>query len=199
MNKADLRKWWDEKGDYTHRLNYTLDENSIVFDVGGYEGWFAKHIYDKFKCTVHVFEPVKIFYDKILNRFKDNHNIIVHCMGLSNSTRNEEIFLNKDATSVYSKQGTPEIISLVSIAEFMHLHNIDHVDLLKLNIEGEEFPLLDFIIKNNITNSFTDIQVQFHQFIEDSINKRNEIRASLALTHNLTYDFEFIWENWSRI
>jgi hypothetical protein len=72
------------------------------------------------------------------------------------------------------------------------------VDLIKINIEGDEFPLLKNLIDNNKTNLFKDIQVQFHQFIPDSINKRNWIREKLSLTHTLTYDYEFVWENWKK-
>lgn len=45
-------RWATDKGDSTHRLNYDLDENSIVFDVGGYLGKWAELIYAKYGCWV---------------------------------------------------------------------------------------------------------------------------------------------------
>ena len=31
---------------------------------------------------------------------------------------------------------------------------------------------------------------------DDSEEKRENIRKSLSLTHKLTYDYTFVWENW---
>ena len=74
----EVAKFLAEKGDYTLRLNYNLDKDSIVIDAGGYKGWFAENIYNKYKCNVYVFEPVKEYYDLIVNKFKaqsiDSHN-----------------------------------------------------------------------------------------------------------------------------
>ena len=37
-------KWYREKGDEKLRLNYRLNEQSIVFDIGGYIGDFSNSI-----------------------------------------------------------------------------------------------------------------------------------------------------------
>ena len=52
-----------------------LNQESIVFDVGGYEGDFSKKIYDKYYSNIYIFEPVESFYLKISNRFKDREII----------------------------------------------------------------------------------------------------------------------------
>ena len=67
-----------------------------------------------------------------------------------------------------------------------------------ISIEGGEYDLVKYIIDNNWMNRIDDLQIQFHSFVDDSINKRNEIRKSLSKTHELTYDYEFVWENWKR-
>ena len=69
MNKEAEKRWYEERGDYTHNVNCNLSENSIVFDVGGYAGSWAEQIYDKYNCTVYVFEPVKHFYNIIKDLF----------------------------------------------------------------------------------------------------------------------------------
>ena len=45
---------------------------------------------------------------------------------------------------------------------------------------------------------FTDIQVQFHNFIPDAENLRNRLQEKLLKTHKLTYNFDFVWENWQK-
>jgi hypothetical protein len=88
-------------------------------------------------------------------------------------------------------------ISLVSILDFIKEHNIHTVDLLKLNIEGGEYSLLESVIKDGNIKVFKNIQVQFHDFVIDNARVRmRNIQRELAKTHQLTYQFEFVWENW---
>ena len=46
------KKWFTEDGDNTYRLDYSLDSNSIFFEVGGYKRYYAKKIYNKFKKKI---------------------------------------------------------------------------------------------------------------------------------------------------
>ena len=63
---------------------YNLNENSIVFDLGGYKGDFAAKAYEDHKCNVYVFEPVKSFYERIRNKFQGNNKIKVLNYGILN-------------------------------------------------------------------------------------------------------------------
>ena len=58
--------------------------------------------------------------------------------------------------------------------------------------------LLEEIINSNLQEKFNNIHVQFHKFVENSVVRREKIREILQKTHKLTYDFEFIWENWEK-
>ena len=66
----------------------------------------------------------------------------------------------------------------------------------QLNIEGEEYKLLSDIVDNNLQTKIGNIQVQFHDFIEDIGRGRPYIHEKLWITHHLTYNFPFVWENW---
>lgn len=199
MNKEHLEIWKKEKGDYTYRLDYKLNEKSIVFDVGGYKGWFTQQIHSKYKCNVYIFEPVLEYYQNIEKMFKGIPNIKSYPYGLSYKNDKVDIYFNDDSSSVYRNykdKGKLQTITLKCIKDFIAENKINHIDILKLNIEGEEYPILDYIIENNLHLKIDNIQVQFHQWIENSVEKRNKIRDQLSKTHTLTYDFEFIWENW---
>lgn len=196
-NWAAHHRWNDVRGDDTHRLNYPLNENSIVFDVGGYEGWFADKISNKYNSNIYVFEPVAEFYEKIKNRFNGNEKIKVFNFGLGAKTESIEMSLDTDGSSHISNESLKkEIVQIKSIVEFLSENNLNNIDLMKLNIEAAEFDLLDNIIKESKASCFKNIQVQFHTFIPDCVERRNEIRKHLSETHQTTYDYEFIWENW---
>lgn len=47
-----------------------------------------------------------------------------------------------------------------------------------------------------IIKNIKNLQIQFHNFVDSAEEKREAIRKQLSLTHKLTYDYYFIWENW---
>jgi FkbM family methyltransferase len=193
-----LQKWFGDNGDKTHRLNYELNENSLVFDLGGFEGGWSYDIVQKFNCNVYVFEPVKIYYEKIVDRFKDNIKVRVFNIGLSNKNEFVDIFYNGDSSSMVFKTSTVEKIKIKNICDFLDDNNINKIDLIKINIEGAEFDLLDEVIERGYQTKFDNIQVQFHKMFNDCYERRDAIRKKLSETHHLTYDYKFVWENWKK-
>lgn len=189
--------WFRDKGDETLRLNYPLSEKSIVFDVGGYKGEFATSIMNKYNCIVHTFEPIPEFYSIIENKFSNNNKLISHRFGLSNRTHAQQIAVLDNSSSVFASSGDKIQIQLKNVIEFMQENEIAKVDLIKINIEGGEYDLLECLIQNNLINSFVNIQVQFHDFvIENARNRMSNIQSVLSKTHELTYQYDFVWENW---
>jgi FkbM family methyltransferase len=128
--------WIKDKGDKTFRLNYDLDENSLVFDLGGYEGQWASDIFSRYCCKIHVFEPVSEFADKIKTRFAGNKRILVHQFGLSNENRAVLLSVNKTSSSLYKQRGELKEVRLVKAVDFIQENHIQKIDLMKINIEG---------------------------------------------------------------
>lgn len=192
------RDWVKDLGDSTLRKEYPLDESSIVFDVGGYKGEFAEDIDRRYGSNIYIFEPVKQFYDEIQRKFKWNDKVHVYDFGLADQNTTLNICVADDGSSVYDKNKSKdyEEIKLKSFLLFCKAHNIESIDLLKINIEGGEFPLLYALLDSPIIQNIQNIQVQFHAFIDNAEHMREEIRARLGNTHHLTYDYYFIWENW---
>jgi FkbM family methyltransferase len=194
MNEFD--RWFSDDGDNTHRLNYDLDNKSVIFDVGGYRGDFAAKIYQKYNSNVYVFEPVKEFYKIIVDRFRDIDKIKVYNYGLSKQDGTQEISLDGDSSSVYKWSPKRETIQLREISNAMEELSVKHIDLIKINIEGEEFPLLNHCIEKKLIPKMNNIQVQFHNFVPNAGQKRWAIRQNLQQSHDITYDYHFVWENW---
>lgn len=178
------------------RYAYNLDPDALVFDVGGYKGEFAQTIYDKFKCWVYIFEPVLEFANNIEKKFEGNKKIKVFKFGLSDVTRKAQINVYADGTSLYGMQGIWFDAQFISVGDLLTMEGINRVDLLKLNIEGDEFPVLWHILNEGLQETFDNIQVQFHSFYPDAEKHRNEIHSVLRNTHELSWCFPFIWESW---
>jgi len=175
------------------RYDYLLTKDSVVFDVGGFDGTWAYNIHSKYGCKIYVFEPVKEFYDNIKDKFNDQSNVSVFNFGLGTENKTLSIGVIGMSTSVLNKGENKVVIidTLDVIAEFKK------INLLKMNIEGAEYDLLDYIIEHGLQTKLENIQIQFHSNVEDYENRRNKIREELSKTHHLTYDFPVgLHENW---
>lgn len=189
-----------ESGGEALRLDYPLKENSVVIDVGGYIGDFAADILEKFNCKIDVFEPVASYADEIRNRFASTDNIEVIQAGLGASEREEVITLEGLGSSVFTdgrKEVGTEKIKIISIVDYINLKDYEEIDLLKINIEGGEFELLNCLLEHpDLIKRIKYFQIQFHDFVPDAKEMRERIQVGLSKTHKKTWDFPFIWENW---
>lgn len=194
------QQWFKDNGDQALRLNYDLTENSIVFDLGGYKGEFASAIINKYNSTVYIFEPIPFLFDIIVDRFSNNKKLHPYCFGLYDSTIKQRISLSDNGSSLFITNNETMEIQLKNMAEFINENEICNIDLVKINIEGAEYSLLESLIHHNLISRFKNIQVQFHDFIIPNAAKRmQDIQKQLSKTHELTYQYEFVWENWKRI
>lgn len=178
-------------------MKFELVKNPVLFDVGGYKGDWTQIALDKYgDSIVYIFEPVKEFYKIIVERYKNNPNIKVFNFGLSDENRTEKISDSADASSVFLGGGGEEI-ELRDIREFLFEQNIFHVDLIKINIEGEEYRLLEYLIKHPELNVFENYLIQFHTFIDNHIERRGGIIEEMSTYYDRLFNYEFIFEGWT--
>ena len=126
-----MNNWFKDDGDNTLRINYNLDETSLVVDLGGYQGKFTQQIYDKYNCNIICVEPCTPFFEKIKTRFDKIDKIKIHNFGVGDKTETKTLYHNEDATSVYLKSNNIiESIKMVSFESFVS--DIHCIDLLKI-------------------------------------------------------------------
>jgi len=199
----ELNRWFKDNGDETLRLDYPeLNEKSIVLDLGGYEGDFAQAINKKYKCKVYLFEPHPKFYKICLEKFSGNDQINVFNYGLLDKEGKFSLSDTSKSSSFFNPNHTKEKGIKCQVKEFFNtLENLQiyKVDLMKINIEGGEFPLLQHIASRGKLNMINQYQIQFHKFIINAVSMRKRIIAELNKTHKRTWCYNFVWENWKKI
>lgn len=207
-----LNQWALIRGDQTLRLNYPLNKDSIVFDVGGYVGEWTEDIYNKYNCNIHNFEIVDEYIKDMKEKFKRNKKIIIHNFGLGNETKEIDVAFDGEGSSVFKKYNRKKTIraQIKDIKEFVEENNIERIHLIKMNIEGAEYELLDRIIDSDLINKIDNLQIQFHKIYKDylywqpfytipSIKKRRKaIQKKLEKTHYISYNYSFVWEGWRK-
>ena len=200
IHKREAKRWFKDQGDTQLRLNYpSLNKESVVFDLGGYVGDFAADIHQKYGCKIYVFEPHPIFYRACVDRFADKENITVLNYGLSDENGYFHLSDSVDGSSFLNKDHKNkntfkcEVRDALTTLKSLHLN---HIDLMKINIEGGEYPLLEHLENNETLGIADHLQIQFHHFIEGAKERRETITKALSKTHELTWCYDFVWENW---
>lgn len=198
VQDEEIKRWYADGGDDRFRYDYPLNKDSIAIDAGAYHGEWSERIYNKYNCNIYAFEPVKEYFDITKKRLRGAKKVKVIEKGLSGKTRAENIYLDGVSTSTYLPNAKPEKIQLVDIIEFCKRENIKTIDLIKINIEGGEYELLDRIISSGLVEQIKHIQVQFHSFVPDAEKKMIALQRRLSKTHRPTYQYWWIWDNWQR-
>ena len=200
----DVDRWFADQGDQTLRLDYDLDENSIVLDLGGYHGDFAQNIYNKFNCNVYVFEPYLPFYEIIENRFSANPKVRVFDYGISDKTGDVNFVFSNDGSTIQdlekyadSEEKPVNVVKVKSFKDTYDELNLDTIDLLKINVEGAEYGIFDNIFDSGYTENIVNYQVQFHPEPPGSEKMLEDIRNYLSKTHKQDWNYQWVWENWS--
>lgn len=188
--------WFRDNGDKTLRLFYDLDASSVVVDLGGYEGQWSSDIFAMYGCTIHILEPVPEFAKRIESRFAKNPKIKVYAVGLASQTQQIRMTVNQDGSSVFRTGGETCTVTLVDAIDFLQSQTLTQIDLIKVNIEGGEYDLLERLIETGYITRIRDIQVQFHADLPAARARMEAAQQALSKTHYPTYQYPFVWENW---
>jgi FkbM family methyltransferase len=191
-----LNKWGSDNGNFTHALNFNIDENSIVVDLGAYKGVWAQQIIDRYNPHVYLFEPVPEFYESLLLKFQDNLKVRVFNFGISTINKKDFIYVNNDATSSYITSNNKIEVNFIDFDSIFEVADFENIDLIQINIEGEEYPLLQKISSQENIKKLKNIQIQYHIWIEDAFVKRDNIQNEMSKNFNKTYDYPFVFEGW---
>lgn len=195
-----VRSWFAQEGDKTFRMDYALNEQSVVLDVGGYHGEFAQAIFDRYGCNVYVFEPHPEYAAGISDRFADNPKVRVFSFGLGENDGWERFGTDGDATSSFRElDGSLAVNAEVrSVQAVLRDLNLSHVDLMKINVEGAEYGIIDTLHAAGMIGWIDNYQVQFHDFVPEAASRLKRAQTLLLKTHSPTYLFSFVWENWRK-
>ncbi len=193
--------WNLNKGDSLLSFDYPLNEKSIFFDIGAHIGNFSSKMYEKFECNIYAFEPLEENF-KILKQNLNNHKKIkCYQIALLNFDGYSNISSLGASASLFDRNegSTNKEVIVKSFGTFIREENLNFIDFVKMNIEGSEYDLLNDIIDSGNILKIQHLQIQFHNFVDDSEAKRKVIRNKLKKTHKNIYNFPFIWERWDLI
>jgi FkbM family methyltransferase len=203
---TSLNQWFADNGDYTHNINYELNENSVVIDLGGYYGLWVDEILKKNNPNIPniiLVEPVPEFYNHLVTKYQQNEKIKVMNVGVStdNNETTKTLYVSSDGSSTNFNSNVKSVIQIktLPIDKILTDNNINQVDLLQINIEGDEYGLMEYMIESGIIDKFKNIQIQFHLGIENDVERRINIQKNLiSKGFKNKFDYPFVWESWEK-
>ncbi len=126
----------------------------VVFDIGANIGDYSEMIKNKAKLLnldieLHLFEPTKSCFETISQKFKDDINVFLNNFGVSDKNGEATIFYDKEKSGlaslyqrnldIYSLQlNQTESIKLIRLDNYIEENNINHINFIKIDIEGHE-------------------------------------------------------------
>lgn len=199
LNQPQLLNWVEDNGDYTHSLEHALTSDSKVIDLGGYTGVWAQEIIKRYGCNVYLVEPILESWKVLQEKFKNNSKVHILKVAVGASNTEKTIYVNEDSTSSNAETGEPITVEYRTIDRILNQWDLEEVDLLQVNIEGDEYELLQYMLDKNIISRFKTIQVQFHLGIEDATEKHKNICEGLEQRGFKTkYSYPYVWEAWTK-
>lgn len=172
LNKESLKQWQEENLEHL-RYEYDLKPDDYVIDIGSYRREWADEITKRYHCKVECF-------DALDNRAAWTYDGKIKMGGAFYYT------------SMFSDEINSEF-NCVDIAKFLN----EEVALMKINIEGGEYLLLNYIIEKGLHKNIKNLQIQFHEVEGMEYELAYKMLVSeLSKTHKLTWHYPYVWENW---
>jgi FkbM family methyltransferase len=189
-------KFYEDGGDLALRYNYELSKDSIVFDLGSYKGEFIDNImFDSIK--IHAFEIDATAYEFLINKYKNNPAVVVNDFGLGD----REIYGcsgGKGAGNFLKENITGKLL-VKKFETYCEYSEIKEIELIKINIEGFEYDLIEYLDNIGYLNKIKYLQIQPHDFVENSLDKLLNMHRILSKTHRLQKSYPFVWDFWEKI
>jgi len=166
----------------------------VILDLGAGKGEFSDSVLTKYPSSrIILVEPVPDSVQNLVKKFEDQNNVEILAAAIGNNTVKEcRFFLSKNwqenslhKSLIVEHEGQIEImVKTTSLEEILTLYDLKKIDLLKVDIEGEEWDFFEKFSKRDFER-ISQISVEFHDFLDSSYRQRTE--KSIELLRGLGY------------
>jgi FkbM family methyltransferase len=183
-------------------VDFELDDRSVVIDAGAYVGEWSERISRRSAARVYAFEPSPVPLKSLYQRVAGHPNVSVFEYGLGARDETATMTLQGPGSSVHDDVNTSRFerapVPIRDVAAVLRELRLDNVDLLKLNIEGSEYDVLERLAETEWLPRIGIVLVQFHEWLPRVHRRRRALQRVLARTHTQLWDYPWVWEAWRR-
>ena len=145
-----------------------IDDNiETVIDVGANVGIFSNYISCKKNVKlIHAIEPVLKPFNELKKQFYYYHHVKCHKLGIHYNSGKDFIKIDNNEATLntflnVSSQTNSEEVSICTLPEFMDNCSLNTVDLIKIDVEGLEYEILNSMNDKQILRSKNWL-IQYH-------------------------------------
>ena len=166
-----------------HLFINNFSKNPIIVDLGACKGGFSKAVSQKYASSKMILiEPNPYLIPELRSTFAGKGNIKIYnaCIG-SRSSDNAKFYLdsNPEASSLNesfvcgAKNGAKVTVKMISLADVFSIFNLREIELLKMDIEGEEWNVLGHFSREEF-KKIHQISVEFHDFKNSLLKEKTK-------------------------
>ena len=159
---------------YEHN-NTRVKKGDVVVDLGANIGFFSLYAIMNGASKVYSVEASNNTF-KSLSENVNKFNIYPFNVAISQGET--KIFYLSDTTgssSIYKQTNNVEIVNCITFEKFIQENKIEHINFLKIDIEGSEYEMFNTIDENYLRNNIDTIFLEYHIIdnynIDDIISK----------------------------
>ena len=185
LNEESQAIWQSQNLEHL-RYEYDLNPDDVVIDLGAYRGEWANEIRARYGCCVIAVEPTDGIDD-------------YPCEYIKKAAWLNDGKLKFGGAFYYTSAYEDPVREYDCFDINSLLSRFDEIALIKVNIEGAEYPVLDHIINHGYHERIKNLQVQFHQLDPEPWHSwYSGIAGRLEKTHGIQWWYPFCWESWGR-
>jgi FkbM family methyltransferase len=160
-----------------------LNESSIVYSFGiGEDVSFDNAIIKNHDCHVFGFDPTPKSINWVKGQ-KQHEKFHFYEFGISNKSEFVDFYLPKNPEHVSGSATVQQHIDISrkvsvhmkTLGDIMHELGHKHIDVLKMDVEGSEYDVIEDILNSKI--SITQILIEFH----DRFHEEGELKSKQAI------------------
>ena len=152
MSEATLPPGYDAYRD--QHLLVGDAEVRVILDVGANVGNTVEQYYFGYLgARVHAFEPDPVTHEALAQRFAAHPRVTTHCVAVADTPLTQRFYVNKDKSTssllprpskgrrYFNQQGVLDQaieVQTITLDGFCADNNLEHIDILKLDIQGGE-------------------------------------------------------------
>lgn len=168
-------------------LEWPINSDSIVVDIGGYRGRWALQIARKYNSILYVYEPQYWAYNVCREILKSYMSFVYpYAIGTQNEYLPMSRFETDGCTFVDGYGPLGELRDAVQVLP-------ENIDLMLINIEGYEYTLLPYLIDQGMLPK--RLMVQWHR-VAATDDQHEDLIRRIELTHTLLWDFGNVLMAW---
>ena len=173
-----------------------MDNLNTVIDVGANVGMFSNYISMRGAKLIHAIEPTNKAFQELKKQFYYYNGVVCHKIGLDTADGQKTLFTNNENSTISSflhktsDDINEEVVDMYTIPTFYRNNGIEKIDLVKMDIEGMEYDILNSLSDEDLLRSERYL-VEYH------LNNLENNRAQKLMNRfkHLGYELEVHHDN----